>query len=82
MKFIYSVDFVSIFPLDFFVALILRRSFPIFRINRLLRKERIQRFMEQTETRSSASSIIFALKLIAPFRRGQMFSESAWLFGI
>uniref|UniRef100_A0A915N8F9 Cyclic nucleotide-binding domain-containing protein n=1 Tax=Meloidogyne javanica TaxID=6303 RepID=A0A915N8F9_MELJA len=48
-----GVDIASLFPIDHFCLIILWRSFPIFRLNRLLKNERIQRFMEQTETRTS-----------------------------
>uniref|UniRef100_A0A915NW44 Cyclic nucleotide-binding domain-containing protein n=1 Tax=Meloidogyne floridensis TaxID=298350 RepID=A0A915NW44_9BILA len=49
----FLVDIASLFPIDHFCLIILWRSFPIFRLNRLLKNERIQRFMEQTETRTS-----------------------------
>uniref|UniRef100_A0A1I8B0G0 Cyclic nucleotide-binding domain-containing protein n=1 Tax=Meloidogyne hapla TaxID=6305 RepID=A0A1I8B0G0_MELHA len=49
----FLVDIASLLPIDHFCLLILWRSLPIFRLNRLLKRERIQRFMEQTETRTS-----------------------------
>ncbi|KAL3103130.1 hypothetical protein niasHS_002316 [Heterodera schachtii] len=48
----FVVDSASLFPLDFLVSFVWR-PLPILRLNRLLRKERIQRFMEQTETRTA-----------------------------
>ncbi|CAK5088564.1 unnamed protein product [Meloidogyne enterolobii] len=53
LGFTLNVDIASLLPIDHFCLIILWRSFPIFRLNRLLKNERIQRFMEQTETRTS-----------------------------
>uniref|UniRef100_A0A914GYN5 Cyclic nucleotide-binding domain-containing protein n=1 Tax=Globodera rostochiensis TaxID=31243 RepID=A0A914GYN5_GLORO len=48
----FVVDSASLLPLDFLVAFMWSHQ-PILRLNRLLRRERIQRFMEQTETRTA-----------------------------
>nr|WDE20387.1 TAX4 [Meloidogyne graminicola] len=49
----FLIDIVSLLPIDHFCLMVLWRPLPHFRFNRLLKRERIQRFMEQTETRTS-----------------------------
>lgn len=49
----FKIDLLSILPLDYAVSLVTLKPWPVFRLNRLLRRERIMKFMELTETRSS-----------------------------
>uniref|UniRef100_A0A915DP61 Cyclic nucleotide-binding domain-containing protein n=1 Tax=Ditylenchus dipsaci TaxID=166011 RepID=A0A915DP61_9BILA len=49
----FKMDLASILPLDYVFSLIFFKRHSALRFNRLLRQERIQKFMEQTETRSS-----------------------------
>uniref|UniRef100_A0A914Y596 Cyclic nucleotide-binding domain-containing protein n=1 Tax=Panagrolaimus superbus TaxID=310955 RepID=A0A914Y596_9BILA len=53
----FRLDICSFFPVDLILMIIFRRPQPIYRMNRLLRRDRIQKFMEQTETRSSMPNI-------------------------
>ncbi|KAH7731230.1 CBN-TAX-4 protein [Aphelenchoides avenae] len=49
----FKIDLLSILPLDYAVSLLTLKPWPVFRLNRLFRRERITKFMELTETRSS-----------------------------
>ncbi|KAI1724650.1 cyclic nucleotide-binding domain-containing protein [Ditylenchus destructor] len=49
----FKIDVASLLPLDYLLSVFFLKRPPALRFNRLLRKERIQKFMEQTETRSS-----------------------------
>lgn len=51
-SFQFRLDFISLLPFDHFFHLIFGKSYVYLRFNRLLRKERVQKFLEQTETRS------------------------------
>ncbi|KAI6188457.1 hypothetical protein M3Y98_00357000 [Aphelenchoides besseyi] len=48
----FRLDVLSVFPVDY-LCLFLYRKAALFRFNRLLRRERLIKFMEHTETRSS-----------------------------
>ncbi|KAE9553379.1 hypothetical protein FO519_003389 [Halicephalobus sp. NKZ332] len=66
----FKMDLLSFLPLDYILLIIYRKPQPIYRLNRLLRKERVSRFMEQTETRSSmpnvfrVSSVVWYIAII------------------
>lgn len=47
----FKLDVISFLPVDYIMMIIMRKTQPIYRLNRLIRKERITKFMEQTETR-------------------------------
>ena len=49
----FKLDLASLFPMDYLLGAVLKKRQPVLRLNRLLRKDRVQKFMEQTETRSS-----------------------------
>lgn len=53
----FRLDLLSIAPFDLILIIILKKHYCFLRFNRLLRKERVEKFLEQTETRSTYPNI-------------------------
>lgn len=68
----FRLDLLSILPLDYLTMFILHRP-ALFRFNRLLKRERLIKFMEHTETRSSfpnafrVGSVVWYIAVIVSF---------------
>uniref|UniRef100_A0AC34QSX1 Cyclic nucleotide-binding domain-containing protein n=1 Tax=Panagrolaimus sp. JU765 TaxID=591449 RepID=A0AC34QSX1_9BILA len=92
----FRLDVLSFLPVDYVMMIILRKTQPIYRLNRLLRKERITKFMEQTETRSSlpnvfrVSSVVWYIAIIIHWNACFYFAISefiglgsdGWVYGV
>jgi hypothetical protein len=69
----FRLDFLSVLPFDYLTLFVFHRP-ALFRFNRLLRRERLVKFMSQTETRSAfpntfrVGSVVWYIAIIVGFK--------------
>lgn len=60
----FRFDIISVIPIDGLLSLIMRSPQPVFRLNRLIRMDRISEFIEHTETRSAFPNVFRVLCVV------------------